>query len=56
MTLRNRCKIDDLVVFLRDDSSEKGLNDHLIDRTARARNGRIQRYAGTPKNQPGMNP
>ena len=56
VTLRNRCKIDDLVVFMRNDSDKKGLNDHIIDRTARARDDRIQTFAGTPKNQPGMKP
>jgi len=55
-TLRGKCRIDDLAVFLRNDGQVRGLNDHLIERTSRAREDRVQRYAGTPKNQPNMTP
>ena len=55
-TLRGRCKIDDLIVFMRDVDREYGLNEHEFERVMRRRDDRIQTFAGTPKNQPGMKP
>jgi hypothetical protein len=56
-TLRSECKIADLISFMRDVDREKGgINDHDIERTARRREDRVQTFAGTPKNSPGIKP
>ena len=41
---------------MRNDQRKRGLNDHEIERTALRRENRVQTFAGTPKNAPGMKP
>ncbi|NUS59772.1 MAG: hypothetical protein HOQ01_02375 [Lysobacter sp.] len=56
-TLRAQCKIGDLVTYMRDvDHNLRGINGYDIERTARRREDRVQVFAGTPKNQPGIKP
>ena len=55
--LRAQCKIGDLVTYMRDiDHNLRGINGYDIERTARRREDRVQVYAGTPKNTPGIKP
>ena len=51
LAVRQKCEIRNLAAFMRSGGQQSGLNDHEIERTARLREDRAQRSAGTPNNR-----